>query len=426
MNRPLAAAVLLCLAVLPALLPPFGLGYLMFPATRILVYGCRRGAGLEPRLRRPGELRPGGVPRAGRLHRRHRLPQRVGRGSVDLPAAAAVGAAFALVTGAVALRTTGVYFIMITLAFGQMAFFTASSLSQYGGDDGLTLPDHSTLFGTGVLASRTGLYYVTLGCLAVVLLGLGQAVRSRFGPGAAGLPRRAGPDARAGLRPVRVPAAGLRRVRGDHGSGRRAAGGADAVRRPGLHGLAALRRPAGGGDPGRRGNAGGAGARHGRLPGAVRLAGGLDRPLAHRRGPAAGAGGDRPRPVSAQVRLMDGAAAAGRAAQALRRPRRDAGRLVGRGTRRGARPNRPERRRQDHAGGPGGGQYPARWRARGVRRQDITRLSPPRRARLGLARSFQIITLVGEFTARENVAVAVQRGTAARSGSCATPGGRIG
>ena len=41
--------------------------------------------------------------------------------------------------------------------------------------------------------------------------------------------------------------------------------------------------------------------------------------------------------------------------------------------------------------------------------QDITALSPPRRARLGLARSFQIITLVGAFTARENVAVAVQR-----------------
>ena len=41
--------------------------------------------------------------------------------------------------------------------------------------------------------------------------------------------------------------------------------------------------------------------------------------------------------------------------------------------------------------------------------QDITALSPQRRARLGLARSFQIITLLPEFTARENVAVAVQR-----------------
>ena len=41
--------------------------------------------------------------------------------------------------------------------------------------------------------------------------------------------------------------------------------------------------------------------------------------------------------------------------------------------------------------------------------QDITRLPPQRRARLGLARSFQIITLVQDFTARENVAVAVQR-----------------
>ena len=41
--------------------------------------------------------------------------------------------------------------------------------------------------------------------------------------------------------------------------------------------------------------------------------------------------------------------------------------------------------------------------------RDVTRLAPQRRARLGLARSFQIITLVAEFTARENVAVAVQR-----------------
>ena len=58
---------------------------------------------------------------------------------VSLPAALAVSALYAFLTGIVCLRTKGVYFIMITLAFGQMAFFTASSLAPYGGDDGLTI-----------------------------------------------------------------------------------------------------------------------------------------------------------------------------------------------------------------------------------------------------------------------------------------------
>src|SRR4051812_14051228 len=58
---------------------------------------------------------------------------------VALPVAIALSALFALLTGIVCLRTKGVYFIMITLAFGQMAFFTASSLAPYGGDDGLTI-----------------------------------------------------------------------------------------------------------------------------------------------------------------------------------------------------------------------------------------------------------------------------------------------
>src|SRR5205814_7556196 len=50
---------------------------------------------------------------------------------ISLPAALAVSALFAFLTGIVCLRTRGVYFIMITLAFGQMAYFTASSLAPY-------------------------------------------------------------------------------------------------------------------------------------------------------------------------------------------------------------------------------------------------------------------------------------------------------
>ncbi|MEM7527972.1 MAG: branched-chain amino acid ABC transporter permease [Pseudomonadota bacterium] len=93
----------------------------------------------------------------------------------------AASALFALVTGAISLRTSGVYFIMITLAFGQMLFFAASSLSQYGGDDGLTLWSTSELFGTGILQDDTGLFRVTLTALAGGWLFAGLLAGSRFG-----------------------------------------------------------------------------------------------------------------------------------------------------------------------------------------------------------------------------------------------------
>ena len=66
---------------------------------------------------------------------------------VQIAVALGASALFALVTGAISLRTKGVYFIMITLAFGQMVFFLATSLASYGGDDGLTLAGKSLVFG---------------------------------------------------------------------------------------------------------------------------------------------------------------------------------------------------------------------------------------------------------------------------------------
>jgi branched-chain amino acid transport system permease protein len=100
---------------------------------------------------------------------------------ISLPVALAASALFAWATGAVCLRTKGVYFIMITLAFGQMAFYTASSLAPYGGDDGLTIPTRSTVAGFPVFASDRTLYYVTLACLAGVYLLCRALVVSRFG-----------------------------------------------------------------------------------------------------------------------------------------------------------------------------------------------------------------------------------------------------
>lgn len=100
---------------------------------------------------------------------------------VSLPAALAAAALYALLTGVVCLRTKGVYFIMITLAFGQMAFFTAGSLAPYGGDDGLTMPARSTIAGFEPLENESAFYCLVLGCLLGAYLFCRALVASRFG-----------------------------------------------------------------------------------------------------------------------------------------------------------------------------------------------------------------------------------------------------
>lgn len=92
-----------------------------------------------------------------------------------------LSAVFAFVTGAISLRTRGVYFIMITLAFGQMAFFFFISLSSYGGDDGVALAQRSTVLGMDLMKSNFGLYYVTLALLIGLFFLCHRIVGSRFG-----------------------------------------------------------------------------------------------------------------------------------------------------------------------------------------------------------------------------------------------------
>src|SRR3954449_11074174 len=105
----------------------------------------------------------------------------IGDALVSLPIALAVSALFAFATGIVCLRTKGVYFIMITLAFGQMAYFTASSLAPYGGDDGLTIAARNTVLGMALLRSEEFFYYLVLGCLLGAYLFCRVLVGSRFG-----------------------------------------------------------------------------------------------------------------------------------------------------------------------------------------------------------------------------------------------------
>ena len=98
-----------------------------------------------------------------------------------VPAAMAASAAFAAATGAVALRTKGVAYIMITLAFGQMIYFLAQSLYAFGGDDGYSLPARSTLAGFAPFKDRLAFYYVTLATLAATYACLSVLLTSRFG-----------------------------------------------------------------------------------------------------------------------------------------------------------------------------------------------------------------------------------------------------
>jgi branched-chain amino acid transport system permease protein len=105
----------------------------------------------------------------------------IGSGFIQWPVALAASALFALVIGALSLRTRGVYFIMITLAFAQMAYYVASGLARYGGDDGLTIYKRSDFAGLVNLSSRVQFYYVCLGCLFAGIYLVWRIVNSRFG-----------------------------------------------------------------------------------------------------------------------------------------------------------------------------------------------------------------------------------------------------
>jgi len=104
----------------------------------------------------------------------------VGSGFVQWPAALAVSALFALIVGSLCLRTRGVYFIMITLAFSQMAYYVVSGLDRYGGDDGLTIYRRSQFVGLN-LSDRVLFYYLCLSLLFAGLYLTWRIVNSRFG-----------------------------------------------------------------------------------------------------------------------------------------------------------------------------------------------------------------------------------------------------
>src|SRR6201984_3015968 len=105
----------------------------------------------------------------------------IGSGFVQWPIAIGAAALYALVVGALSLRTRGVYFIMITLAFAQMIYYVAIGLDRYGGDDGLTIYHRSRFDGLIDLSNRPVFYYLCFGLLLVGIYLVWRLVNSRFG-----------------------------------------------------------------------------------------------------------------------------------------------------------------------------------------------------------------------------------------------------
>jgi branched-chain amino acid transport system permease protein len=103
-----------------------------------------------------------------------------------MPAAVGAAALYALVVGALSIRTRGVYFIMVTLAFSQMAYYVAHDTPLGGGTDGIYLSFVPSA-GPIDLARAIPVYYFTLAALVAVFVFLAVVMRSRFGRALAGI-----------------------------------------------------------------------------------------------------------------------------------------------------------------------------------------------------------------------------------------------
>jgi branched-chain amino acid transport system permease protein len=104
-----------------------------------------------------------------------------------LPACVLAAAVYALAVGALSLRTQGVYFIMVTLAFAQMAYYVVHDTPLGGGTDGIYLYTKPFLWPGLDLDPPRVMYAFTLACLVATFAFLAVLLRSRFGRALAGI-----------------------------------------------------------------------------------------------------------------------------------------------------------------------------------------------------------------------------------------------
>ncbi len=177
-----AVAVMAGLAIVPPIAAATGQGFYTDVFTRIMIFGI---AALSLDI----ILGYGGMVSFG-----HAAYLGIGAYSVGILAfygihngflqfgtAILTSAVAALFIGFVSLRTSGVYFIMITLALAQMIYFVSVSLNTYGGDNGLNIDRHSDFMGLINLGDGNTLYYLVFATLMLFLLLGRRLVESRFG-----------------------------------------------------------------------------------------------------------------------------------------------------------------------------------------------------------------------------------------------------
>src|SRR5687768_10730512 len=101
-------------------------------------------------------------------------------GWLQWAAAIAGSAVVAAAIGAISIRTSGLYFIMITLAFTQMLYYLGISLEEFGGDDGMRLKAKSQFPGLIDLANPVAFYYLVLVLMLLAVFVTYKIVNSRF------------------------------------------------------------------------------------------------------------------------------------------------------------------------------------------------------------------------------------------------------
>ena len=180
-QKPVAVVVLAALLALPSLLEILDQGYYIGFATRVLIFALAASS-LNLVLGFGGMVSLGhaaffgvGAYVAAICHQAG-----ISEGLLVLPLAMAVAGLFALAVGAISLRTRGVYFIMITLAFAQMTYYLFVSASLWGGDDGLPIYERMRLAGFS-LAGDDALFFAALGALTASMLLFSRLAQARFG-----------------------------------------------------------------------------------------------------------------------------------------------------------------------------------------------------------------------------------------------------
>ena len=174
-------ALLLVFALLPLLTEAFGQRYLLSVGTRIVIWSIA-AVSLNMILGYGGLVSFGhaaffgiGGYAVGILS-----ANGLGSGWLQWPVAILAAAAWAAVIGALSLRTRGVYFLMITLAFGQLVYYLGSGLEAYGGDDGLNI-SRSRFAGLIDLRDKASFYWLCFALLCASLWFCSRFAVSRFG-----------------------------------------------------------------------------------------------------------------------------------------------------------------------------------------------------------------------------------------------------